>query len=366
MFQSKQNTHTICNNNLPILGTIFFCWIFYLAYVIDWWFLLLLVIVPFLFYKKKINIKQIVVVSIVVIIYVLLTIFANDFSLISLINKRPQVIRKAIINFFNQQYDEETSSFIKLILLNIKDGKTWIFYKQVVDLGIVWLFCISGFHISLISWIIKWIFKKKQKLGWYLNLTIISFYSYLLNFSYGSLRIIFKNLLSPLFTKFQIKQAEKLGYVGLFISITNPSCFINFGFVLSMLISSVRFSVYSMNLNNKIINSIISNFLAFIIMIPFAFLMNNKISLLTFFNSFIFSYLSIFVFFYFLLFAWLPFMAIVHKAIIIGTYTLVGNISFRNIFIYSSPWPAWALAIYFCSFHILLRIVYLIVIDNKI
>lgn len=124
-------------------------------------------------------------------IFIFLTIFANQFSLFSVV-RFAQPLRKVIFNFLDKCYEKETSSFIKLILFNVKSNDIWIFYKQTVDLGIVWLICISGFHVSLLSRVIKKIFVKIPRVGKYVNIVVIGFYSSLLNFSYASIRVLLK------------------------------------------------------------------------------------------------------------------------------------------------------------------------------
>ena len=366
MSNKQHKINIVLNQNLPLFGILCLCGVIYLGFVTSYWFLMFLILIPLVFLNRKINWQQWLTSGIIVLLFVLLVIFAQNFSLIKLINKRPKIIKNSILNFFDNNYGQEISSFLKLILLNIKSSETWIFYKQTVDLGIMWLICISGFHVSLISKIIKWIFKKRPKIGKYVSITIVGFYSFLLDFSYGSLRVFFKLVYDWIFFKFQIKRYDKLGFIGLTLCLTNPVCFISYGFLLSFLISAAAYYVSSLELNNRIINSLLINVLAFIIIIPFAIEMNNKISLLTFINAFVCSYFSSIIFLYLLIFAWMPFMAIVHHGIMLFTYVMVGNISFSNVFIYSVTWPIWGCFIYYAGVLGLTKVVYLIVYNNKI
>lgn len=366
MFANKHKQNIIFNSNLPLFAVLCFCGAFYLSYCTSLWYLLFFCLVPFTFLKHKPNWKQWLICGSLIFCFILLTAFANQFSLIDLINKRPQVIRKEILRFYDNHYNEETASFIKLILFNIKSDKSWIFYKQVVDLGIVWLICISGFHISLLNKIVNWIFKKKPVVAKYVNISIVSVYSYLLNFSYASLRILLKLSLSTPFNMFGIKQHDRLGFVGMCLCIFNPKCFISYGFLLSFIICVGSYWVKSLNLNNKLLSSLLVSIIAFIITIPFVIDMNHKISLLSFVNAFVFSYASSFIFLYFVLFSLMPFMAIVHYGIMVCAYVLIGNISFGNIYITSNTWPVWSKFIYYAGLFGLEKAVYLIVINNKI
>lgn len=366
MYIQQHKINIILNHNFPLFGMLCFCCVIYLGFICNYWFLIFLLLVPLAFLKHKVNKYQIIMIVSILLIFIILTAFASRFSIIDLINKRPKFTRNAILNFFDNHYSKEISSFIKLILFSIKSNESWVFYKQTVDLGVVWLICISGFHISLMSRIIKWIFKKRPKLGKYIDIVIIGFYSFLLNFSYASLRILLKLCYEYVFYKFNIKKFDKLGLIGITLCLLNPKCFVNYGFLLSFTICSLTYFVSKLNLNNKVISTLLINLFASLLSIPFLVEMNHKISLLTFINTFVFSYFSIIIFLYFLIFCLMPFMAIIHNWVMIATYVLVGNISFSNIFLYLQSWPIWGIFIYYGGIIGILNVVYLIVYNNKI
>ena len=371
MSKRKHKENKIINSNLLLFTVFILCGILYLGFAVNYWYLLLSLLLPLTIRNVKLRWYQLVVLGSILIVFILLIILAKNFSLIELLNNGISKIggnhvRKAIIKFLDGNYSSETSSFIKLVLLNIKSKDTYIFHKQVVDLGIVWLICISGFHISLISKLIKLIFKKIPKIGKYVDIVIIGFYSYVLNFTYASLRVLLKISYEWVFWRFDIQKYEKIGLIGLTICLLNPACFSNYGFLLSFIVCIAANYVNSLELNNKIITSLLINIFAFIVTIPFVILMNNKISLLSFINAFIFTYFSSIIFIYFLIFSWMPFMAIIHRGIIVASYVLVGNISFSNIYIYSQPWAAWANCIYYLVAIGLAKGLYLIVYNNKI
>lgn len=124
MYQYKYKQSNIINNNLPFLGVLCACGIFYLCLVISLWYLLFLCVLPFCFINYRPNWKQVAICFSIFIVFVLIGIFARQFSLIDVINKRPQLIRKAILKFYDTHYSEETACFIKLILFNIKSDKS--------------------------------------------------------------------------------------------------------------------------------------------------------------------------------------------------------------------------------------------------
>lgn len=365
MFKTKQVQNPILNSNLPLFGLLCLMVVIYLGFVVNYWFLLFGLLIPFSFRKIKMNKWQIILMISLFLIFVLLVVFANQFSLFKLISfGKP--IRNAMLNFLDGHYDKEIASFIKLILFNVKSDNIWIFYKQTVDLGIVWLICISGFHVSLLARIIRFLFKKKPRVGKYVSIFIISFYSLLLNFSYASVRVLLKLCFDWIFKNCEVKQYDRLGFIGIIICLLNPICCQSYGFLLSFIVSATTYFVMSLELNNKLIRSITINILCFLITIPFVVNMNHKISLLTFVNAFVFTYFSSFIFLYFLIFAWMPFMAIIHYGLMIASYVLIGNISFSNIYIYSTEWPIWLDFVYYLIGIIVFKVVYLIVYNNKI
>ena len=371
MFRTKHKENKIINSNLLLFTLFCLCAVLYLGLVINYWYFLLILLTPLTIRKVKLWWPQIVILSSIIVIFIFLIIFANQFSLINLLNQGIKLlggnhVRKAIIHFLNKHYSKETASFIKLVLLNIKTKDTYYFHKQAVDLGIVWLICISGFHISLINTLIKLIFKKIPHIGKYVSIVIISFYSYILNFTYASIRVLLNISYSWIYKTFDIQKYEKVGLLGLTICLINPSCFSDYGFLLSFIVCIVATYVNSLELNNKIITSLLINIFAFVSTIPFVVAMNNKISLLSFINAFVFTYFFSLIFLYFIIFSWMPFMAIIHHGIIVASYVLIGNISFSNIYIYSNAWPAWINSVY-CLLSVgLAKALYLIVKNNKI
>lgn len=366
MSQKKYKQNHILNNNIPFFGLLCLCCVLYLGFIVDYWFLLFLALIPFSFKWTKVNWKQILILVAIFTTFVILLVTVNEFSLFNLIFSRGNPLRNSILNYFDHVYDQEVADFIKLVLFNVKSDHTWIFYKQTVDLGVVWLICISGFHVSLLSRVIKLIFKKIPTIGKYVNIAVVGFYSLLLNFSYASMRVLLKLSFDWIFKRFSIRTYNRLGFIGLVIGLLNPVCFKSYGFLLSFIVCTATYFIISWNLNNRIIQSVTINIFAFVATIPFVIAMNHKISLLTFINAFVFTYFSSFIFLYLFIFSWMPFMRIVHYGIMVASYVLVGNISFSNIFVYSTDWASWIIFMYYAMFFATAKVVYLIVNNNKI
>jgi competence protein ComEC len=71
--------------------------------------------------------------------------------------------REKTIHFVESGYDKKTGDFIKLILFNVKDKNSSSTYFHMIDLSIVYLIVVSGFHISILRRIISYFFKKQHK-----------------------------------------------------------------------------------------------------------------------------------------------------------------------------------------------------------
>lgn len=365
----KKRNHL--DNTWPFFGIFCVIWIIYLGFIVNYWYLSFLIFIFIFFVKNKIN-KWILLASFFVfLVFVLLFILLNDFSLIELFNSWFNSVTngglsKACENYFLSIYGEETTSFIKLVLFNIKDKNSYIFLKQAVDLGIVWLVSSGGFHLSLLTRLNERIFKQKQLVGYVINMLLMCFYSFLLGFCYGCLRVYLKTALKPFFKRHEIDNFNQLGVVGLLIGLFNPVCFRSYSFALSFLVCIGVYWVQMLNLNNALLSKFLVNVVAFVITIPFVIEMNKKIAILTFINSFIFVYFFSFVFVYFFIFSWMPFMGIVHGWLIKFCYILVGNISLTNYFLRFKEWQDWAKTIYYLCLFMVFLITYLIVKNNKI
>ncbi len=367
----KQKRNIIFNQNFPIFSLFCLLGVLYLGFVVDYWYLLLIVIWPLTIKKIKPNKWQIIILFCILITFVMLMVLVPNFSLVSTYNKWFNKLTNGgpknwFDNFFHKYYPDETIDFVKLVLFNVKSNHTYVFLKQTIDLGIVWLISSGGFHLSLISRVVNKIFKKKQLIALCTNIVILTIYSFFLGFAYGCLRVLFKTYFRVMFTRTKTGRFNQLGFVGVLICLLNPACFSSYSFLLSFTVCIASYGIIELSLNNKLISTLLINIVAFVATIPFVISMNHKISFLTFVNSFIFTYYFVFIFLYFFIFTWFPFMAIIHYWIIRISYVLVGNISFSNVYIWSNDWPIWAYNIYFLCFTSIFKITYLIVYNNKI
>ncbi len=315
-----------------------------------------LLIIPFcIFYKNK-SIKAIIIVSLIFFLYLALYFLIKSYNFIG--NMQTWIdslfgfsIRWNLINFINNSYDDKTSSFINMILFNYKNDIAYDFYNKAINLSIVHLIAVSGFHLSIITMSINKIFRSKKIFAYWINVVLISFYSYLLSFSFGSLRILICILLKPMLKRFELEYIEIVCMSGIIIAMMVPYCFNNMSYILSYLGTFAVLTIKKFNFNNIFFETVAINLLATLVNLPFIVLMNQQISLFAIINSFVFAYLFCFIFIYFLLFSWLPFLSVVHLFIINCSWFLVGNFYTLNIMINLSKWNTYVTcAFYFCIF----------------
>jgi competence protein ComEC len=153
-------------------------------------------------------------------------------------------VRKHISNFIGSHYDQTTSSFIKLILLNIKEQQGKTTYYHMIDLSIVYLIVVSGFHISVLKRIISHCCAKHRRLANGINLGIIIFYCYLLNFAVSVTRVLFMFILTLIFDKKIKNRIDILALSGLVSILLGPSCIFNIGFCMSYLCTLVIIIIF--------------------------------------------------------------------------------------------------------------------------
>ena len=130
----------------------------------------------------------------------------------------------------------QTAKFIELIVFNSKNPKINSFYNQLINLGLIHLISVSGFHLSLLSSIICKILKKQLRLAKITSFLVCLFYGFLLGYGFAVLRVLVASLLNFFkFTKSSNPPLLKTVLSGLIILFINPFVVNNLGFQLSFL-----------------------------------------------------------------------------------------------------------------------------------
>lgn len=327
-------------------------------------FLFFIIIIRLIILKPKA--VWLMILSIMIVLYGLTLFFIKEYNLFANLGRWIDdlfnySIRNHTINWINSLYDEKTCNFINLILFNIRVDQTSEFYQMTIEMGIVYLICVSGFHLSILKKIIHFIFKKMKLTEYLISNTLILFYVYLLNFSFGSLRVLICSLITPLIKKYNLNIYQPLAISGILLLFIVPCCPNYMSFTLSYIGTISVFIVVNFKMSNLFFEKILINIMATIATLPFVLMMNSEISLLAVINGFIFSYLFSFIFIYFLLFSWIPFFSVIHNFIVDVVLFIIGYYGKNNIIVNLREFEPWLNTIYYLTYSVFIGLI-----NNKI
>lgn len=248
-------------------------------------------------------------------------------------------------------HSSSTASFLKLLLFGVKDKTIYSFYYQLIDLAVVHIIVIGGFHLSALCKIMRMIFKKLPKTGNCFSFLLILFVCYLNSFSIGCLR----SLLFFIFSFFVKKRDPKLDLSVLFILLVVPQEILGFSFQMSFIAVLVIFVVSKNKIQNKIMSELFISLCVTLFLIPFVGIMNEQISLWAILYSWFLTPIFILIYFFSLMFGWFAFSEVV----IYESFNLIlyicNSLDFINVFI---PLPFFK--DYNISFYYLLAIFFAI------
>lgn len=349
----KRNKEKIINFDFFLLFVLCFIWSSilnnHIAYI-----LLLLPAAIYIFFKIH-EIKILLWILLISFIPIILNIFIKEFNVFNHLNLWLDnlfhfSLRKILINKVNADYNEKTASIINLFIFNIKDSYAYTMYNTIINLSIVHLFVISGLHLS----IIKKIFTKKL---WFLSYPIIFFYTYLLNFSVSSTRVILTFLFDLLFKKIKTNLKDSCSCAGILSLIIFPKSVTNYGFQMSYFCTLAIISINELKINNWLIKYLLIDFISITISFPFILEMNNSISLFTLINGYLFTFISIVILFIFQITFWMNFLLPMQTYLVILLINILNCVNLFNAIInvkfWSQIYTAISLTIISCSFIIL-------------
>jgi competence protein ComEC len=281
------------------------CILLYSVHVSYYYFALLLIPIFYLItYKVKIKtiIVGLIVIGVILLIYLLIKQVVVFSFITPTIDKITHFsIRDSVQKFVQNEYDSKTATFINLVLFNIKKGAGYLIYHQMIDLSIVYLIVVSGFHIAILKRIVSYCFKRNLVVGNIVNILLITFYCYLLNFAVSVTRVLIMFVITLIFRKRLSNRFDILGMSGVFSLLLGPSSVFNVGFCMSYLCTAGIIYIYKLEITNFFLEKILINLVAVILSLPFVIEIQHQISLWVVINSFAFSYLFAFIFVYFLL-----------------------------------------------------------------
>jgi ComEC/Rec2-related protein len=149
----------------------------------------------------------------------------------------------------------------------------------MIDLSVVYLIVISGFHLSFLKRLIHKMFGKHHKISYAISAGLIFMYLYFLNFATSALRVFISMVISKILRRKIKSRFDVLGISGLVTLLIEPSSAYSLGFCLSYLCTFVIIIVYEINFQSLLLEKVLVNLTATLVGIPFVLEINGYISL---------------------------------------------------------------------------------------
>ncbi|WP_101519253.1 ComEC/Rec2 family competence protein [Spiroplasma melliferum] len=174
-----------------------------------------------------------------------------QFNITKVIAVKPgNTVLAKITKFFNS-YDDLTKDTLALFLFGQKAKTTLVLYDYFIQLGVIHLLIVSGYHLNILFYILSKIFKRimRRKGYYYIIYLFLFFYLYLLNFSFASVKAIILlslSLFNAHFWNYKLTAKSKWNLSILLILLFFPYSFLGSGFWYSFTITWLF-----LNLNSK-------------------------------------------------------------------------------------------------------------------
>lgn len=212
-------------------------------------------------------------------------------------------IRDETVNYIESIHSQQVSNFLLLTLLGIKTTGVFDFYYQLIDLSVVHIIVISGFHLSALWGLINFLLKKTKCFRYIVALIVITLVTYLNGFSIGCLR----SLLFFIIGFFVKDQKTKMNLSILFLLIVFPQEILGFSFQMSYICVFIIFSISKNRMSNNTLKNFCISFFVTLFLIPFVGLMNGQMSIWSILYSWFLTPFFIFIYFLSLFFCWFNF-----------------------------------------------------------
>lgn len=193
-----------------------------------------------------------------------------------------------IQEFFCNVVDNNPSlykNYIKMLVFAQKEDDSIL--EVTNNLGISHLMAVSGMHVALLILFLEFILKKifyYEKPVDIIVILFLIFYLFVTNFELTVLRAVLMVLFKKLFQykKLYFTQLDTLSICGILLLIINPRVLFLLSFELSFLVSFI-IVIFTKNfkIENKIIQTYITSFIAFLVTLPFIINTNYEVNLLS-------------------------------------------------------------------------------------
>ena len=311
----------------------------------------LVIVILFWFYKHN-SWKQLLISAIIGAIPIELSYVIQDYNLFTHIipaidNLLHFSVRNYLIGFVNSSYDLENSSVINLLIFNVKQDVAKEIYQMMIDISIVYLIVVGGMHLSFVQNFLLRVVKKHKLPVIIFNNVFCFFYTYLLNFSISTSRVLLSNGCGLLKLKWKLSPYDQCALAGVISMFIYPNVITNIGFNLSYLCSLGIIFVYQLKIKNYFLRALCINAFSFLISLPYVVQMNQSISIFAIINSFLFSYFIIIIFIVLILTFWIKWIYPFQQWISTALIFIVGGFNVLNVKVYLQPMPAVVNAAFF-------------------
>lgn len=254
-----------------------------------------------------------------------------------------QPFNEVVVNRLLENKNDDSKSYLKLILFNEKDELNREFYNTFSIYSLTYLIAVSGFHIQILLKFFKKIFKNNV-----LGYLFVSFYLYLLDFSVSSYRAFLCNVFKRINKKlgFRLSNNDILSLIGSVFVIVDPSVMFSYGFIYSFLATFVL-EIFTIYTKSKFLIS----FYIYIINIPMMLLNYYKLNLSTLLFSVVLSvpvsFLYVFSFVY-LFFDKFYLLYNVVVRLFVKCFSFLDKMNF--VVIFGKPSAVFVILYYVCLF----------------
>lgn len=320
----------------------------------SWTYIMILIPIIIYFYINKLNWRiyfyLLIVILISIIIYLISNIYDNSLYKFNnylysthFYNGKDQLISK-----IDQLYKNEfVNEFIKLLMFNTKKYNS-DFYQKISNLGITYLFVISGMHISYLIFPIRKIFKNNPYIYNFIVLIICILYGYILDYSVSILRIFFSYIII-IISKNKLNNFHGTIISAWILIILFNKIPYSSSFIMSYL-STILIIWMSENIKNKLILYFSINIFCFLLNIPIILKFNNKINIFVFFYNLLFSNLILFIYIFLLFFCFVPQIVEINEKIIFFIENLISFSNITSIFINIHATFSWSNSLFYAGY----------------
>ncbi|RMA77523.1 competence protein ComEC [Metamycoplasma subdolum] len=241
------------------------------------------------------------------------------------------------IENFIYRYDNNAGHYISLLVFNKQNFNNKLIYKKLINLNIVHLFAISGFHFGLLFFAGNKIIKKvkfARNVSEPIILLILFLYLIVLNFPISASRAFLLLVLWWINEKFFNKKFTKitlLVFIVIFFIMINPWTIFSFSFIYSVTLTFIILIVYDLTRKFK------SEFLRILLVLLSAYIssffislaINKTFSVLGFFYQLIFTPIISFSYIFSILFIWSKYLTYVYFLILDKFITICSNANIK-------------------------------------